>query len=195
MISHPDRDTRPSGYYWVLPDDDNWQILEWVEYPDKEDSGWYPKRYELYEGTVPWDESIFLEMVGPIVAPPEVKPIEADVAALKDIIYKYFYNGPIAGASARLSRIIHNHLLGLPLLTFDEVLNEFLMSHMPDDFELKDSRAAFWRGVNLAEGGDPEIILRLEEYIGRKEYDFVKPNIAMLYLRQEERRFSLSEGV
>ncbi len=83
-----------------------------------------------------------------------------DTNALSGLIYRYFYNGPIGGASTRLAKILKNHILGLPIMTFKEVLDEFLVQSLAlnessdpairadNERRLKAERTLFWMALN-----------------------------------------------
>lgn len=83
-----------------------------------------------------------------------------DTNVLADLIYRHFYNGPVGGAKTRLARIIKNHVLGLPIMSFKEVLDEFLVQTLgindsPDpairkdnERRLKAERTLFWMALN-----------------------------------------------
>lgn len=99
--------------------------------------------------------------------------------ALSLLIYRYFFNGPIGGAKTRLAKIIKNHLLGLPIMSFAEVLDEYLVQTLGlnastdptitavNDRVLKTERALFWKALNGV--GDPGKVDRLIAYAEAKE--------------------------
>lgn len=64
---------REDGFYWVLPVDGEWTILEWVNYPDEPDSSWFPRKIivdDYFEHVkTPWLESDFEQIVGPLIPP------------------------------------------------------------------------------------------------------------------------------
>ena len=102
-----------------------------------------------------------------------------DTPILARLIYRYFYTGPLGGASARLARIIRNHAQGLPILSFAEVLDEYLtqtfgLAETNDPAiaaenakTLKAARASFWKALNGI--GDPEHVEGLIRYAHAKE--------------------------
>lgn len=102
-----------------------------------------------------------------------------DTPVLARLIYRYFYTGPIGGASTRLARIIRNHAQGLPIMSFAEVLDEYLtetfgLTDTTDEAiaaqnakTLKVARAAFWKALNGI--GDPENVDGLIRYAAKKE--------------------------
>ncbi len=98
----------------------------------------------------------------------QIETDDIDVQALQKVIWQYFYGGPLAGASARLAKIIKNHLAGEPLLSADEVLDEFLATEFGED--IKAGRGAYRRAENGVEGSDPDIIRRFKAYTTAKGF-------------------------
>lgn len=102
-----------------------------------------------------------------------------DPQTLADLIYRHFYNGPVGGARQRLARIIRNHVLGLPIMYFQEVLDEYLTSALAlndsndpviraeNQKALADARALFWKGLNGV--ADPVHVDGLITYAATKE--------------------------
>ncbi|AFU86625.1 hypothetical protein D869_gp289 [Caulobacter phage CcrRogue] len=107
-------------------------------------------------------------------------PVEErlDPTILAPLIYRHFYNGPVGGAAFRLARIIRNHAMGLPILSFAEVLDEYLNAKLglndsadpeiraENERTLKTARAAFWKALNGI--GDPEHVDGLVRYAQAK---------------------------
>ncbi len=61
------RRRRADGYYWVYDtENEDWMILEWVNYADPEDSDWFPYSTRTKK---PWDEESFIQIEGPIQPP------------------------------------------------------------------------------------------------------------------------------
>ncbi|AXQ70024.1 hypothetical protein HOU03_gp244 [Caulobacter phage CcrSC] len=83
-----------------------------------------------------------------------------DPPVLQKLIYKHFYNGPVGGAALRLAKIINRHAQGLPIMAFEEVLNEFLVQRLglnettdpklaaENKEALAAERASFWKALN-----------------------------------------------
>ena len=83
-----------------------------------------------------------------------------DPPVLQKLIYKHFYNGPVGGAALRLAKIINRHAQGLPIMPFEEVLNEFLVQRLglnettdpklaaENKEALAAERASFWKALN-----------------------------------------------
>ncbi|AXQ68340.1 hypothetical protein HOT99_gp277 [Caulobacter phage CcrBL10] len=91
-----------------------------------------------------------------------------DPKLLAPLIYRYFYNGPVGGAAQRLARIIRNHAMGLPIMTFDEVFAEYLADRFGlDEDAIAAERAVFWKAMNGM--GEPDPIDRFYRYAQAKE--------------------------
>lgn len=113
-----------------------------------------------------------------------------DRETIRKLIYLYFYNGPVGGASQRLATILRNHLLGVPLMSFEEVLSEFLREHFryaqSDEAAEKEARSKFWRGINRVEGyeGEFDILDVFEDYARRKSlYECIEQKVAEIRTR------------
>jgi len=112
-----------------------------------------------------------------------------DQQTLADIIYKYFYNGPLAGAKYRLAKIIKRYALGEQLLTLSEILDEFcetlsgtdyiinetvfindIEEIIPKTIELNPSiiRGLYWKQLN---GADDNTIIVDKFNLFKKKYE------------------------
>ncbi|AXQ69475.1 hypothetical protein HOU02_gp250 [Caulobacter phage CcrBL9] len=102
-----------------------------------------------------------------------------DPPVLQKLIYKHFYNGPVGGAALRLAKIINRHAQGLPIMAFEEVLQEFLVRRLglnettdpklaaENKEALAAERATFWKALNGKGGGG--IVFDLIAYARAKD--------------------------
>lgn len=106
-----------------------------------------------------------------------INPNDIDVDDLSDLIYYQFYNGPMGNATRRLATIIKRHLCGEPILTFDEVMNEYLEREVGED-ERHVAKASIWKALNKSVGS---IDAHLDAFVAfakaKKLYDCIKERV------------------
>lgn len=102
---------------------------------------------------------------------------DIDVDDLSDLIYYQFYNGPMGNATRRLATIIKRHLCGEPILTFDEVLSEYLEREVGED-DRHVAKASIWKSLNKAVGSSDTHLNAFVSFAkDKKLYDCIQERI------------------